>query len=136
MNAEPSVIELPTVTDGRGGLTFAEANGHVPHAIARVFYVYGVAAGVTRGAHAHRTLHETLVALAGRLTLTVFDGRATRRFVLDSPRRAVHVPPMHWIELTEFAPETVCLVLASAVYEEADYVRDRSAFVVLAETYR
>jgi uncharacterized RmlC-like cupin family protein len=123
------ISKLQTVADARGGLTIAEAPRHVPFEIKRIFFMYGVGAGASRGTHAHRTLEEMVVAASGSLRVRVDDGRgAVREFALAAPDDALYLPPMVWVELFDFTPGTVALVLASDVYVEADYFRDRAEF--------
>jgi dTDP-4-dehydrorhamnose 3,5-epimerase-like enzyme len=122
-------IELPVVEDPLGNLAFAEGKDHVPFPIARVFYVYGVPGGATRGGHAHRTLEEVVFCVGGRLEIAVGDGERRRSFVLDDPRRGLYLPPMVWYDIGGFAAGTVYLVLTSAPYDEDDYIRDHDRYL-------
>ena len=122
-------IELPVVEDPQGDLAFAEEESHVPFPIARAFHVYGIPVGAARGGHAHLTLEQAVFCLAGRLEIVVDDGERRRAHVLDDPRRGLYLPPMVWHDIGGFAPGTVYLVLASALFDEADYVRDYEEFL-------
>jgi dTDP-4-dehydrorhamnose 3,5-epimerase-like enzyme len=122
-------IELPVVPDRQGDLAFAEGEHHVPFPIARVFYVYDVPAEAARGGHAHRTLEQAVFCVAGRMELMVDDGRERRSVVLDDPRRGLYLPPMIWHDIGGFSPGTVYLALASAAFDEGDYIRDREEFL-------
>jgi len=122
-------IELPVVPDRQGDLAFAEGESHVPFPIARVFYVYGVPAEAARGGHAHRTLEQAVFCLAGTMEIVVDDGERQRRFELDDPRRGVYLPPMVWHDIGGFRAGTVYFALASAEFDEADYIRDRAEFL-------
>ena len=122
-------IELPVVADPQGDLAFAEGESHVPFSIARVFYVYDVPAQAARGGHAHRVLEQAVFCLAGRMEIVVDDGARRREFVLDDPRRGVYLPPMVWHDIGGFSPGTVYLALASAEFDEGDYIRDRDEFL-------
>jgi dTDP-4-dehydrorhamnose 3,5-epimerase-like enzyme len=126
-------IELPMVPDRQGDLAFAEGESHVPFPIARVFYVYGVPAAAARGGHAHRTLEQAVFCLAGTMEIAVDDGRQRDSFVLDDPRRGAYLPPMVWHDIGGFEPGTVYLVLASAEFDEGDYIRDRAEFLRAAQ---
>ncbi|MDT8068089.1 MAG: FdtA/QdtA family cupin domain-containing protein [Terriglobia bacterium] len=117
------IIELPKIADPRGNLTFIESSRHVPFDIKRVFYLYDVPTGADRGAHAHRALHQCLICLAGSFGVTLDDGRRSRRVTLNRPWRGLHVPPMIWAAEVDFNPGSVCMVLASALYDERDYYR-------------
>jgi dTDP-4-dehydrorhamnose 3,5-epimerase-like enzyme len=121
-------IELPVVADPQGDLAFAEEENHVPFPIARAFYVYGVPVGAKRGGHAHLALEQVIFCLGGRLEIVVDDGERRHPHVLEDPRRGLYLPPMVWHDIGDFAPDTVYLVLASAPFEEADYVRDYGEF--------
>ncbi len=126
------VIELPRIADPRGNLTFLEGDRHIPFAIRRVFYLYDVPTEESRGAHAHHRLHQFLVCLAGSFDVTLDDGVAQDRVHLNRPWRGLHVPPMIWAAEVNFDPGSVCLVLASERYDEADYIRDHARFLALA----
>ena len=128
------LIELPERADSRGALTFAQHGAHIPFPVKRFFALYGVAPGATRGGHAHRAQHQLLVVLAGAATVTVDDGNTRTPVRLDRPNLALHAPPMLWLDLDNFSPGTVCMVLTSDVYAESDYIRDRAEFLKLAKT--
>lgn len=127
------LIDLPKVSDPRGNLTFIEEGRHVPFDIKRVFYLYDVPTGADRGAHAHKTLHQCLICLSGSFDVAIDDGRQSRRVHLNRPWRALHIPPMIWAAEVAFDPGSVCMVLASGMYDETDYVRDYDRF--LAEVH-
>lgn len=128
------ILELPKMADARGNLTFIEGLRHVPFPIARVFYLYDVPTGADRGAHAHREHHQFLICLSGSFDVEVDDGHRQGRFHLNRPWKGLHVPPMIWAAETSFDPGSVCLVLASHEYSEADYVRDRNEYEVLTRS--
>lgn len=118
--------------DARGPLIFAQQDDHVPFPIKRFFVIHHVAPGGTRGAHAHRAQHQFLVMLAGKAAVTVDDGIIRSRIVLDRATQALYAPPLLWLELSDFSPDAVCMVLASGAYSESDYIRDRAEFLRLA----
>lgn len=122
------LIELPTVPDPRGRLTYVEGGRHVPFPIRRVYYVYDVPGGESRGGHAHKTLHQLLIAVSGCFDVTVDDGARSASFTLNRAYFGLYVPPMVWRELHGFASGSVCLVLASAPFDENDYFREYEAF--------
>jgi dTDP-4-dehydrorhamnose 3,5-epimerase-like enzyme len=125
-------IDLPQRRDRRGVLTIIGHN-EIPFSITRVFYVHEVPDGVERGGHAHHVTEQFVLALAGRFTLELTDGRDKRRFELDSPHRGVYIPPMIWDRLHDFSSRAVCVVLASTQYAESDYVRDWKEFLRLTQ---
>lgn len=126
------LVDLPKITDPRGNLTFVEGGRHVPFDVRRVFYLYDVPTGSDRGAHAHRALHQFLICLSGSFDVALDDGRQRRSVHLNRPWLGLHVPPMIWASEVNFDPGSVCLVLASDLYDEADYIRDYDAFLAAA----
>jgi dTDP-4-dehydrorhamnose 3,5-epimerase-like enzyme len=122
-------IDLPVVADPRGNLCFAESNGHVPFSIERVYYLYDVPGGSTRAGHAHKVLHQLLVAVSGSFDVRLNDGAREEVVTLNRPSRALHIGPMMWRELENFSSGSVCVVLASTPYDESDYYRDRDDFL-------
>lgn len=123
------VIEFPKITDPKGDLTFIEGLRHVPFDIKRIFYLYDVPTGNSRGAHAHKTLQQVLICLAGSFDVVLDDGIRQRTVHLNRPWRGLYMPPMIWGAEANFDPGTVCLVLASDLYSEADYYRDYPAYL-------
>lgn len=128
---ECRLIDLPQIPDPRGNLTFIEGRATIPFRIERAYWIYDVPGGRSRTGHAHRTLDEFVVALSGSLTVTLDDGMRTRRVVLRRSYVGLHVPPMIWRRFEDFSTNGVCLVLASQIYDEGDYVRDRERFLRL-----
>lgn len=126
------LIELPKITDARGNLTFIENQRHVPFDVQRVFFLYDIPTGADRGAHAHRQLHQFLICLGGSFDVELDDGRRRRTVHLNRPWIGLHVPPMIWAAEVNFDPGSVCLVLASAPFDEADYYRVYDEFVAAA----
>ncbi len=128
---ELTITELPKRSDVRGNLTFIEAERHVPFEVKRVFYLYDVPTAAGRGAHAHRELHQFLVCLSGSFDVEMDDGTRQRTIHLNRPWLGLHVPPMIWASEVNFDPGSVCLVLTSDYFDEADYIRDYNAFLSL-----
>lgn len=122
------LLDLPVVRNPQGNLTFVEGGDHVPFEIARVYYLYDVPGGATRGGHAHRELRQLLVAVAGSFEVALDDGARRRTVRLSRPYVGLYMPTMIWRELVDFSSGSVCMVLASAPYEEADYIRDYDEF--------
>jgi len=118
------IVDLPRITDPRGNLTFIEGGNHVPFDVQRVFYLYDVPGGESRGGHAHRELEQLVVAAAGSFDVVVDDGTATERFSLNRSYYGLYVPRMVWTHLENFSSGSVSLVLASLPYDEADYYRE------------
>ena len=127
------LIELPKISDPRGNLTFVEGGDHIPFDIKRVYYLYDVPGGSDRGAHAHKNLHQFVIAMSGSFDILLDDGERHRRFHLNRSYYGLYVCPMMWRSLDNFSSGAVCIVLASAHYDEADYIRDYSNFISLVK---
>jgi dTDP-4-dehydrorhamnose 3,5-epimerase-like enzyme len=122
------IIDLPKVADARGNLTFIEANRHVPFDIRRVYYLYDVPGGAERGGHSHKTLQQILIALSGSFDVVLDDGQRRVRHHLNRSYSGLYIPPMVWREIDNFSSGSVCLVLASEYFDEADYFRCYNEF--------
>lgn len=122
-------VDLATATGAGACLTFIEGGRHLPFDIRRVYYLYDIEPGVQRGGHAHKQHEELIIAAAGSFDIILDDGYRTQRFPLDRPNRGIFFPTMVWHELENFAPGSVCLVLASLYYDQEDYFRDYDEFV-------
>lgn len=123
------IIDLPKITDPRGNLTFVEGGNHIPFEIARVYYLYDVPGGATRGGHAHKNLQQLLIAMSGSFDVVLDDGHEKKRIHLNRSYQGLVIPTMIWRELDNFSSGSVCMVLASLPYEEADYYRDYDEFL-------
>ncbi len=130
MNIEScKIIDLPKVTDPRGNLTFIEKGRHVPFDIQRVYYLYDVPGGSERGGHAHKELSQLIIAMAGSFDVVLNDGTGDKRFHLNRSYYGLYVCPMIWRELDNFSSGSVCMVLASNLYDELDYYRDYDEYL-------
>jgi hypothetical protein len=127
------LIDLPIIHDPRGNLTFVEGGNHIPFDIKRVYYLYDVPGGSERGGHAHKGLHQLIIAISGAFDIVLDDGREKKRYHLNRSYFGLYVCPMIWREMDNFSSGAVCLVLASNFYDEADYYRDYSSFIKVAE---
>jgi dTDP-4-dehydrorhamnose 3,5-epimerase-like enzyme len=123
------IVDLPKITDPRGNLTFIEGGRHVPFQIQRVYYLYDTPGGAERGGHAHKELHQLIVAMSGSFDVILNDGREKKRFHLNRSYYGLYVCPMIWRELDNFSSGSVCMVLASNFYDESDYYRDFQKFL-------
>ena len=122
------LLELPVIQNPQGNLTFIEEQRHVPFPIARVYYLYDVPGGAMRGGHAHRDLEQLIVAISGSFDVILDDGSKRREITLNRSRIGLYMPTMIWRELVNFSSGSVCMVLASAYYDEGDYYRDYDEF--------
>ena len=127
------IVELPRMTDPRGDLTFIEGGRHVPFDIRRVYYLYDVPTAESRGAHAHHRLQQFVICLSGSFDVMVDDGTDKATIHLNRPWLALYVPPMIWAAEVNFDAGSVCLVLASELYNEADYIRDYGEYLRLVQ---
>lgn len=129
---EPRIIEIPRIYDPRGNLSFVENDDNVvPFRIERVYWVYDVPAGEERGAHSHHQGREFIIALSGSFNVNLFDGTKLRSYTLNRPFAGLFVPAGYWRTLDNFSSGSVCMVLSSTAYDEADYVRDYDEFLKL-----
>jgi hypothetical protein len=125
------MIELPRIADPRGNLTFVESNRQIPFDIQRIYYLYDVPGGGTRGGHAHKRLQQFIIAASGSFDVILDDGYNRKSFFLNRSYYGLYVPNMLWRELENFSSGSVSLVLASLPYDESDYLRDYSEFAAM-----
>ncbi len=118
------LISLPQIGDRNGHITALNNNTEIPFAVKRIFYLYDIPGGESRGAHAHKECHQFLVAVSGSFEVLLDDGKTKRVVPLRSPNAGLHITPGIWASEINFSSGSVCLVLASHTYLEADYIRD------------
>lgn len=123
------IIELGKHHGATGNITVVEKGKEVDFDTKRVFFIYDIPGGVTRGMHAHKTLRELIVAAAGSFEVRVFDGEREKVFMLNHPSKALYLPCGVWEELRNFSSGSVALVMASATYSADDYFRDFDEFL-------
>lgn len=123
------LIQLPQVHDRAGNLTAVNNEKEIPFAIHRVYYLYDVPAGAERGGHSHRELREFLVAASGSFDVILDDGFSRQTVRLDRPNVGLLIEPGFWREIVNFSGGSICMVLASAKYDEADYIREYDEFL-------
>jgi len=126
-------IELPKISDPRGNLTFIESGCHVPFEIRRVYYLYDVPGGATRAGHGHKTLEQLMIAMSGSFDVELDDGRAKKKYHLNRSSYGLYIPRMIWREIDNFSSGSVCMVLASNLFDEQDYYRDYQGFLRAAK---
>lgn len=123
-----TLIKIPVVEDLSGNLAFIQ-NGILPFEFKRVYYLFDVPSTAFRGGHSHIDQHEVLIALSGSFEVIVNDGKEKKSYLLNKPNIGLHLPNGIWRELENFSSGSVCLVLASDVFEEMDYIRDYETFL-------
>ena len=126
-----SIITLPKIKDRRGNITPVHNFCEIPFDIKRVFYLYDVPGGESRGAHSHIECHQFLIAASGSFEVLLDDGRTKRLVQLNRPYIGLHIPPMIWANEINFSSGAICLVLASETYNGKDYIRGYNDFTAL-----
>ena len=126
-----SLVELPVNKHDSGNFSYIENKKDIPFEIKRIYYLYDVPAGETRGGHAHKELTQLIVAASGSFDVILFDGNIKLNINLNRPYKGLLVVPGIWRELDNFSSGSVCLVLASSEYDENDYIRDFNEFIDL-----
>lgn len=127
------ILELPKIVDPRGNLTFIEVGNHLPFEIRRVYYLYDVPGGATRAGHGHKTLEQFMIAMSGSFDVELDDGRARKKYHLDRSYYGLYIPPLIWRDIDNFSSGSVCLVLASELFDESDYYRNYQDFLEAAK---
>ncbi|WP_405575660.1 sugar 3,4-ketoisomerase [Winogradskyella sp. Asnod2-B02-A] len=121
------LIDIPKVHDERGFLAVIEKST-IPFTIKRVYYLYDVPTESSRGGHAHKNQQSIIIALSGSFEVIVDDGNSKKRIMLNKPNQGLYIPTHIWREIENFSSGSVCLVLASTEYDEAEYIRDYEVF--------
>lgn len=127
--ADAKIIDIPKIEDRRGNLSVVEEFKNVPFHIARAYWLYDVPAGAMRGGHAHKRLKQLLIALSGSFTVTLDDGHEKRKIQLNRPYQGLLIETGIWRTIDDFSSGAVCLVLASELYDESDYIYDYEEFL-------
>jgi dTDP-4-dehydrorhamnose 3,5-epimerase-like enzyme len=123
------LIQLPKISDNRGNLSYIETNKHIPFEIKRIYYLYDIPGNSVRAGHAHKNLHQFMIAVSGSFDITLDDGINKKTICLRKSYEGLYIPPMMWRDLTNFSSGSVCLVLASDYFDESDYYRDYNEFI-------
>ena len=124
-----SLIYLPQVGNRNGHITPINNKKEIPFDVKRVFYLYDIPGGESRGAHAHKECHQFLIAASGAFEVLLDDGRTKRQVMLNRPDIGLHVAPGIWASEINFSSGSICLVLASHNYDEGDYIRNYNEFL-------
>lgn len=125
-----SMVELDKHhSDRKGNLTVVENGVTLPFDVKRVYYLYDIPGGESRGSHAHKELEQLIVAASGSFKVTLDDGKVKRTFFLNRPYQGLYVKPGMWRDLEDFSSGAVCMVLASEVYQPEDYIHDYDEFL-------
>jgi len=127
----PELIKLPKLDDFRGNLSFIEEDGQLPFQIRRIYWIYDVPGGESRGGHAFKETEEMIVALSGSFDLLLHNGIREYKYSLNRSYYGVFVPKMVWRMIENFSTNSLALILASTAYNEADYLRDFEEFKLM-----
>lgn len=125
---EPEIIQLPKITDPRGNLTFIEGLNHIPFDIKRVYWIYDVPGGETRGGHAFKEQKELIISLSGSFDVIIDNGKSIEKFSLNRSYYGLYVPSGCWRHMENFSTNALAMVLASTNYNENDYIRNYNEY--------
>jgi hypothetical protein len=131
MKVESKIIQLPNFLDPRGNLTIIEGEDNIPFLIKRTYYIYDVPGGEKRGGHAYHELEEFIIALSGSFDVVLHDGENEIRYQLNRSYFGIYIPKMYWRGLENFSTNSVALILASAPFNENDYIKDFEKFKLI-----
>jgi hypothetical protein len=130
-----SILHLPKIETESGNITAINNQIDIPFNVNRIFYLFDIPGGESRGAHAHKECHQLLVAASGSFEVLIDDGRTKKMVQLNRPFIALHILPGIWASEINFSSGSICLVLASNKYDEADYLRDYSEYLLWKKVY-
>ncbi|RYY08346.1 MAG: WxcM-like domain-containing protein [Sphingobacteriaceae bacterium] len=125
-----TVFELPKIKNRAGNITPVHNSIEIPFDIKRVFYLYDIPGGESRGAHAHKECHQFLIAASGSFEVLLDDGKTKRIVQLNRPYVGLHIPPGIWASEINFSSGSICLVFASHTYNESDYIRKYDEYII------
>lgn len=123
------IIHFPRIHNRAGNLTAVQNNLDIPFQVKRIYYLYDVPGGESRGAHGHRNLEQVIIAASGSFDITIDDGHNKKTVTLNRPYIGLHIRPGMWRDISNFSSGAICLVLASELYDAADYIRDYNEFL-------
>ena len=129
------IIYLPKISNEKGNLTFIQGGHEIPFEIKRSYYLYDVPGGSTRGSHAHIKLEQFIVAISGSFDIVLNDGKNEKIFHMNRSYYGLYLSPLMWRTLDNFSSGSVCMVLASEIYDESDYIRDYNKFKKYTQYY-
>ncbi|MBO5423235.1 MAG: WxcM-like domain-containing protein [Fibrobacteraceae bacterium] len=125
----PQILDIPIAHDQRGNLSVVEGGELIPFDIKRLYYLYDVPGGATRGGHAHRNLRQLIIAASGSFDVILDNGVSRQKFSLNRSYKGLYIPVMTWREIENFSSGAVCMVLASEHFDETDYIYEYDAFL-------
>ena len=126
---ECNILHLNRIGDRNGHITAINNKQEIPFDVKRIFYLYDIPGGESRGAHAHKECHQFLVAASGSFEVLLDDGSTKRQVIINRPDLGLHIPPGIWASEINFSSGSICLVLASHEYDDNDYIRDFNEYL-------
>lgn len=129
-----SVYELPRIKNRAGNITPIQNLEEIPFKVKRIFYLYDIPGGESRGAHSHKECHQFLVAASGSFEVLLDDGKIKKTILLNQPYKGLHIPPGIWASEINFSSGVICLVLTSSKYDEKDYIREYDEFLTFKKS--
>lgn len=117
------IIDIPKINNAKGNIGVVE-NDTIPFDVKRVYYLFDVPSGANRGGHAHKKLKQVILAISGSFDVVLKDGKSKEIITLNRPDKGLLIENNIWRELENFSSGSVCLVLASEEFSEADYIRN------------
>jgi WxcM-like, C-terminal. len=123
-----NLLNFPKISDERGNLTYIQYFDHIPFEIKRVYWLYDVPSGQTRGGHAFKLQNEVVIALSGSFQVYLTDGTSEETYLLNRPNQGLYIPKMTWRQFRNFSTNTVVLIITSDLFNEEDYINDFSIF--------
>ncbi len=124
-----NIIHFPKIHNRAGNITAIQNNIEIPFAVKRVYYLYDIPGGESRGAHGHKELEQLIIAASGSFDITIDDGKNKKTIHLSRPYMGLHIKPGIWRDISNFSSGSICLVLASLQYDENDYIREYNDFL-------
>ena len=128
---DSKIIQLPKIKNRSGNITPIHNFIDIPFKVRRIFYLYDIPGGVDRGAHSHKECHQFIIAASGAFEVLLDDGGSKKKILLNRPDFGLHIPPGLWASEINFSSGSICLVLASHLYDEKDYVREYKEYLKL-----
>lgn len=125
------IIQLSKIHNRAGNITIVENNLDIPFDVKRIYYLYDVPSNETRGGHAHKELYQLVIGASGSFNINLNDGRNNKTIFLNRPDFGLLIVPGIWRDLSNFSSGSVCLVFASEIYSENDYIRNYDEFITL-----
>lgn len=133
MTSIGKLLEFPTIKDSKGNITTVQSDRTSPFDIKEVYYIYSVKEGKSVASHARRTIQEIYILLSGTLDITLDNGYKRERYILEGPDQGLLVPPLTWIDMFNFSPDVICLVLSSGYYDDEENIKDYKVFKRIVE---